>query len=243
VATGAWIGLAWLTRPNGAALLPFIALWLLLAGQGSLRTKLAGVALLMAVSLAVAAPWIVRNYLVMGKPILTTTMSGAVLFGSNNERILAEPDLHGDWVSPCEVPGAGWTCALDEIGRDEAWSKLGREFVLTHLSDLPQMIWWRFLKFWHLYPFRHGFPEVVGHLCYVAVATLAIVGSWLLRKRWRRTGVLWSVIACFMVTGLMFWGGFRIRIPAEPALIALAAVALASTARLVRGHRSRQQEC
>ena len=243
VSTGAWIGLAWLTRPNGAVLLPFVALWLLIASRSSLRTRCAGIALLVAVSLTVAAPWIVRNYLVMGKLIPTTTMSGAVLFGSNNERILTEPDLRGDWVSPCEVPGAGWTCTLDEIGRDEAWSKLGRNFIIAHLSDLPKMVWWRFEKFWHLYPFRHGFPEVVGHVYYVAVATFAIAGTWLLRRQWRKAGVLWSVVACFLVTGLIFWGGFRIRMPAEPALIALAAVALASTPKLVRAHMSRQQEC
>ncbi len=249
---GLWLGLAWLARPNGLLLVMFLLGWLVVArlkgsstvdakgtqinaderrclagGKSALiRGPLRPLLLTALVALAVISPWIIRNYRVFGKLIPSTTMSGAVLFGSNNARVLAEPALHGDWVTPCEIPGAGWTCSLDEVGRDAAWQQLGVQFIREHLSDLPRLIWWRIVKFWHLYPFTHGFPENVGFYAYVAVALLAVAGAWLTRRQWRRTGAALAVIACFAAGALLFWGGFRMRTPAEPALLVLAAGAV-----------------
>ncbi|MCX6031268.1 MAG: glycosyltransferase family 39 protein [Chloroflexi bacterium] len=259
---GLWLGLAWLARPNGLLLVIFLLGWLVVArlqGRGDpapavdakgtqmnaggrrflaggksalIRVDLRPLLLAALAALAVVSPWIIRNYHVFGKLIPSTTMGGAVLFGSNNARVLAEPALHGDWVAPCEIPGAGWSCALDEVGRDAAWQQLGVQFIREHLSDLPRLVWWRIVKFWHLYPFTHGFPENVGFYAYVAAALLAGAGAWLTRQQWRRTGAALAVIACFAAGALLFWGGFRMRTPAEPALIVLAAGAVARVLRI-----------
>jgi CHASE2 domain-containing sensor protein len=109
------------------------------------------------------------------------------------------------------------------------------QFIREHLADLPRLVWWRFVKFWHLYPFTHGFPENVGFGFYVAVTLLAVAGTWLTRREWRRTGFPLAVVACFAASVLLFWGGFRMRTPAEPALIVLAAGAVT---RILSAHRS-----
>ncbi len=225
---GLWLGLAGLARPNGLLLAFFLAAWVLLVARGSWRQRFNMIASAAALVALVTLPWVMRNYFVFRSFIPSTTMGGAVLFGAYNERVLNEPALRGDWVSPCEVPGAGWTCGLDEVSRDAAWRALAVVFVRDHLADLPLMVWWRFIKFWHLYPFTHGFPANVGFWYYAAVALLAVGGIWALRRSWRQVGVLLAVIACFMATALIFWGGFRMRAPAEPALIVLAAGALAA---------------
>ena len=237
---GLLLGLAGLARPNGLLLAPFLTGWVLLAGQGAWRQRLVAVATAAVVALVVTAPWVIRNFSVFHTFVPSTTMGGAVLFGSYNERVLTEPALYGDWVAPCEVPSAGWTCALSEQERDVAWRSLGTAFIREHMADLPRMVWWRFIKFWHLYAFRHGFPESLGFWSYVAVAVLAIGGMWALRDRWRAAGVLLATIACFMISALMFWGGFRMRVPAEPALIVLAAAALAALWRRGAIQRLRQ---
>lgn len=234
---GLWLGLAGLARPNGLLLAFFLAGWLLVAAGGSWRQRLSMIASAAALVALVTLPWVTRNYLVFRAFIPSTTMGGAVLFGAYNQRVLNEPALHGDWVSPCEVPGAGWTCGLDEVSRDAAWRALGLAFIREHLADLPQMVWWRFIKFWHLYPFTHGFPANVGFWYYGAVALLAVGGIWALRRSWQQLGVLLVVIACFMTTALIFWGGFRMRAPAEPALIVLAAAFMVAGSRCVRRNR------
>lgn len=228
---GLWLGLAGLARPNGLLLAPFLAVWLLLTAGGSRLQRLRMVAGAVVLVAVVTLPWVIRNYLVFRSFIPSTTMGGAVLFGAYNERVLNEPALRGDWVSPCEVPGAGWTCGLDELARDAAWRALGLAFIRTHLADLPALFWWRFVKFWHLYPFAHGFPANIGFWYYAAVTLSAGAGAWVLRRSWRQLGALVAVILCFMATALFFWGGFRMRAPAEPALIVLAAAAWAAVGR------------
>jgi len=220
---GAWSGLAWLTRPNGLWLLPFLLCWLLVAGAGALKVRARGFLVACLVALAVAAPWIARNFFVFDKFIPTTTGGGFVALGAYNERVLTEPQLQGSWVSPCLVPELNWTCVLPEVPRDAAQMRAAFDFVRGHVGDLPRMAGGRFVNFWHLYPFTHGFPENVGFYYYVVVALLAIAGVWVTRARWRWTGVLLGTIACFMIAGLLLWADARMRLPAEPALIVLAA--------------------
>lgn len=226
VALGLSLGLTWLARPNGLWLIPFVLGWLFLAGRGTLKARLAGPVAAGLIALAVAAPWIVRNYVVFGKLIPATVMGGAVLLGSYNARVLAEPALWGAWVSPCKVPDLAWSCRLAEIPRDETQLALGIAFIRQHLDDVPRMIGWRFVRFWHLYRFEHGFPEVLGFYYYVGVAALAAVGVFVGQSRWRDKGLLVAVIACFTLSGLLFWSDFRMRAPIEPALVVLAAAAL-----------------
>jgi 4-amino-4-deoxy-L-arabinose transferase-like glycosyltransferase len=220
---GALLGLAWLTRPNGLWLLPFLVGWLLLIGAGTFRARARGVLLACLVAVAVAAPWIARNALVFGKFIPTTTGGGYVALGAYNERAVAEPQLRGSWVNPCLIQDLVWTCVLPEVPRDAAQFRATLDFVRGHPADLPRMLWWRFVRFWHLYPFTHGFPENVGFYYYAIVAALAVAGIWTTRARWRSTGVLLATIACVMGSSLLLWADVRMRLPAEPALIILAA--------------------
>jgi 4-amino-4-deoxy-L-arabinose transferase-like glycosyltransferase len=237
--TGVLLGLAWLARPTGMVLVPFVVGWWLMAGPRPPRQRLGGGIVIGLAALFVAAPWMARNYRVFDTFIPSSTMGGAVLFGSNNDVVLNDVALHGDWVSPCLVPGAGWTCALGEVARDAAWRDLGLAFMREHMAELPQMVGWRLIKFWHLYPFTHGFPTNLGFYAYVAVAILAVAGAWFQRRRWREVSLLLAVILCFAAGSLVFWGGFRMRMPIEPALIVLAAGALGAIYRFLQNHHMR----
>jgi 4-amino-4-deoxy-L-arabinose transferase-like glycosyltransferase len=220
---GGLLGLAWLTRPNGLWLLPFLLGWLLLVGAGTFKARARGVLLACLAAVAVASPWIVRNALVFDKFIPTTTGGGYVALGAYNEKVLTEPQLQGSWVNPCLVRELDWTCVLPEVPRDAAQLRATGDFIRGHLTDLPKMFWWRFVRFWHLYRFTHGFPETIGFYYYVVVTALAMAGLWITRARWRSTGVLLATVACVMGTGLLLWADVRMRLPGEPALILLAA--------------------
>ncbi|MGV8084612.1 MAG: ArnT family glycosyltransferase [Coriobacteriia bacterium] len=226
--SGALIGLACLTRPNGMLLLPAVLVWLLLAHRGAWRRRLRDGLLVTIAACAIVSPWVVRNAIVFGQLIPSTTMGGTVLLGAYNDRILSDASLHGGWISPCETNEFSWSCHLDEVSRDRVQTSLALEFIATHPADLPRMVWWRFVTFWHLYPFTRGFPANVGFYYYVVVAILALPGFWLARRSWRSAGVIWAVIACFMASGIAFWADFRMRAPAEPALIVMASVTVAT---------------
>ena len=176
--------------------------------------------------LLLLTPWVVRNWIAMDAFIPASTMGGAVLLGSYNEIVLEDPAYRGDWVSPCRVPGARCGEAMSEVARDRLWRAMGLDFIRSHVKDLPEMAFWRFVNFWHLYRFTRGFPENLGFYAYVAVAALAAVGAGLYRSRWRLLSPLYVVVICFTANALVFWGGFRMRAPVEPVLLVLAAGAL-----------------
>ncbi|HEY65962.1 MAG TPA: hypothetical protein G4O02_15475 [Caldilineae bacterium] len=217
---GGALGLAALTRPNGLLLWAGVVAWALWYWRRRAWPIIAGATLVVIVLLT---PWVVRNWIAMGAFIPASTMGGAVLLGSYNEIVLRDPTYRGDWISPCRVSGARCGEPMSEVARDRLWRRMGLAFIRSHVRDLPEMAFWRFVNLWHLYRFTRGFPENIGFYCYVIVASLAAVGIWLYRSRWRSMTPLYVVVICFTANALVFWGGFRMRAPIEPVLVVLAA--------------------
>jgi len=217
---GGALGLAALTRPNGLLLWAGVVAWALWYWRRRAWPIIAGATLVVIVLLT---PWVVRNWIAMGAFIPASTMGGAVLLGSYNEIVLHDPTYRGDWISPCRVSGARCGESMSEVARDRLWRRMGLAFIRSHVRDLPEMAFWRFVNLWHLYRFTRGFPENIGFYCYVIVASLAAVGIWLYRSRWRSMTPLYVVVICFTANALVFWGGFRMRAPIEPVLVVLAA--------------------
>jgi 4-amino-4-deoxy-L-arabinose transferase-like glycosyltransferase len=224
-ALGCLLGLAWLARPNGAFLIPFLLAWLIIAGSGEWRRRIGSALVALLITVAVAMPWIMRNYLQFGRFIPVYSLSGTALLGAYNEQVLNDPARIG-WFDPCSVPGIRSSCGLPEIERYGVQQRLALDFIRGHLADVPRLMWWRFVVFWHLYSFTHGFPENIGFYYYAVVTLLALPGAWLIRAKWRVLGVLLAVTAAFLIGGVLIFAEFRHRIPVEPLLIVLASVAL-----------------
>ncbi|NOZ27275.1 MAG: glycosyltransferase family 39 protein [Chloroflexi bacterium] len=223
VVLGIALGLVALTRPNGLILWAGVVIWALWYWRRRGWPVVGAVTLIV---LLLLTPWVVRNWIAMDAFIPASTMGGAVLLGSYNEIVLEDPAYRGDWVSPCRVPGARCGEAMSEVARDRLWRAMGLAFIRSHVKDLPEMAFWRFVNFWHLYRFTRGFPENLGFYAYVAMAALAVVGAGLYRSRWKLLSPLYVVVICFTANALVFWGGFRMRAPVEPVLLVLAAGAL-----------------
>jgi hypothetical protein len=94
-AAGAVLGLATLTRPT--------VLWLPVVSLGWILFHLRGRGIVMSVAFAAAVaapqiPWVVRNYLVFGEPIVTTTLGGFVLYRHNG--MIEEGKYHVGYPHP-----------------------------------------------------------------------------------------------------------------------------------------------
>lgn len=92
VATGLTFALTTLSRPIFLAYLPFLVAALLYASHGAPARKL-----VMATTLVVATalgilPWTIRNYLVLGRPVLVSTGFGTKLWQGNNEGAVGDAD-------------------------------------------------------------------------------------------------------------------------------------------------------
>jgi 4-amino-4-deoxy-L-arabinose transferase-like glycosyltransferase len=233
---GALSGLGGLSRPSvlpGAALTIVAAL---VARPGSGRERLArGVA--MALSLGVVlAPWVVRNALVIGEPIWTTTHGGYTLALANNEvyyrDVLNGPPGrvwtgHDQWLWWDSVNRA--TAGMTEPQADRFLRRTVWDLALDQPVTFLRACGWRLARFWDVAPAAAVYPTAVRW-----TAALWTIPLWialtlgLLRPtlgRWPEVAAPLCAIGLTLVHTL-YWTDLRMRAPIVPALALIAAGAV-----------------
>ncbi|MCU0725957.1 MAG: glycosyltransferase family 39 protein [Planctomycetes bacterium] len=231
---GALLGLAVLARPAGLALLAPLALFVLLAPVFAGRRGRALAALLVA-AVAVPLPWLARNAVIHGRPLLTTN-GGVTFFGGNNARSLDGP-YPGGWLRPQDVLreappeyGQFGFAGLTEEESDREFFARGLSFVRDEPGRWGRLLLFKALRFFD--PDQHsrkpdrGLKRLAGWLSFGPVLLLAVAGALLtLRARWRDLLLVHGLVAAQLATALAFYGDARMRLPAEPAFLILAGVA------------------
>jgi len=244
VATGAWLGLA-----AGLAALARSELVLIVAGFVVLsaivawrrdRRWLPTLAIAVA-AVATLAPWSLYNAGRFHHPVLFTTNEGSTLLGANCERAYYV-DV-GGWDIRCLGPldgGLGQDASdRSRQRRDEAFDYAG-----DHLGRLPIVVAARLGRSLDLYGLGSMVHMDVGEdkatwavwagiACWWVLAVAAVAG-WRDAARCRLTARWWLAVPVIavLVTTIVFYGAHRIRAPAEPVVVVLAALAV--TARFER---------
>ena len=194
------------------------------------------------------APWVGRNWLVFGTPIVTTTHGGyTLLLGNNDEAYRAEiaKPTREPWDSrefqrsleeqrrwtkegtECltfeEVPAS-------EIERDRWMSQRALIWVHEHPRQFAESCWLRVKRFWNFMPGGSdagSLPRVVRWgmaLFFLAELSLAALGLWRLRRdEWRIWWPLVLLVVSFALVHVVYWSNLRMRAPVEPVLALLAA--------------------
>lgn len=198
-------------------------------------------------TLLVVAPWVIRNQLVFGAPLLTTTHGGYTLLLANN------PVFYGEVVDqPWGTVWSGeslarWQSELNqqlerdlgrkasEIERDRRQSALAREFIAAEPSRFARAVWHRFRSLWSTVP--HGeatgdaarwLIEVVGWY-YSLILSAFVIGMVIVARRpdCRRWWVLYAVVIVVQAVHLVYWTNARMRAPLTPAIALFAAAVFA----------------
>lgn len=245
--TGVLFGLAALCRPTIWPLAPLMAIAMFIppAARRRLRQKLPSIAAAMLGTLLVVSPWIVRNYRVLGHPILMTTHGGYTLLLANNpvyqREVIEQPRrtvwsgeslarwqqdvearLHHDLgPAPTELQRDAWMSA-------EAW-----KYIRAEPIKFAQAALHRVRSLWSITPQGEGasLPMVlrlgVGAF-FAAEYLLAIVGIALLvrRREWPAWLPALLVIITLQIVHLFYWTDARMRAPLQPILALLAAKTL-----------------
>jgi hypothetical protein len=188
-------------------------------------------------------PWAVRNWLVLGRPVVTTTHGGYTLLLGNNRLYYDHLRSSGFFSADSEpwradelqaelhqaLSAAG---ATDELSQDRAASRL----AIEAMREQPGMFVWaslrRVTRLWGLLPQRLTDDEsaarwwarhaVAGY--FIFEFTLAALGLWQLgRAEWHRPW-LWALLLAgvFTLAHAFYWTDLRMRAPLVPVL-ALAA--------------------
>jgi hypothetical protein len=228
---GGAIGLAALTRSEATLLVLILALPVCLKLR-SLRWNRFGWACLATV--VVLAPWTIRSSIALGEPVLGGTTSGG-LFAGANCHLTYYGSAIGDWRFQCLKLNPG--PRGNEAQKEDFWRNQGIDYAKDHLGRLPVVVGARILRAWDLYsPSQAQFVAEVegrptwtsqlGLVMYYPILALAVCGVIVLRQRKRMLWILLAPPVLVTITCAIGFGLTRYRMPAEPSLLVLAAVAV-----------------
>ncbi len=132
----------------------------------------------------------------------------------------------------------------DELTRDRMAWDLGRDYLRANWRDVPRVVFWKMVRFWRLKSdmglsgIRSGWwfnknsalgrfaaNVDVGFVYAIVVIPLFVAGLLLTRQRARELLFVYGVIAVHTAVAAVFFGSLRTRIPIEPVMCVLAAVA------------------
>ena len=188
------------------------------------RRFLAGWAAGAAVLLVCLAPWLIRNTVRLGVPILTTLTGERLFEGTLTQRGLPLPSEKAR-----EAEG------LDEVGQDVFYLRS----ALGEMADAPaqwlKLAALRVGRLWSPGPILEGGDEAIhpaaGYTSLLPTAALALAGIWALRRR--RAALAWLLVAPVYVTAAaaVLAGGVENRLPLMPILAVLGGVGLAAMIR------------
>lgn len=232
IAGGVGFGLAGLCRPSLLAAAALTVLAAPVAPPGAVGERLRRAGWLVAAIALVLAPWMIRNLIVLGHPIWTTTHGGYTLALANNPVYYREI-LDGP-------PGRVWTGEdqlrwFDSINRETAgMSERDADRYLQAAvwklaaerpRDFARAIVHRLAHFWGVAPAASVYPPIARWITAAWTVPLWIALALGLFTRsfwsWPRLAVPMVVIGLTLVHAL-FWTDLRMRAPIVPAIALIA---------------------
>ena len=229
---GAAIGLTVLARAELAMYLPLVVVpvvWFRTDLEA--RARLGRIAVVGLAALVMLAPWSLYNAARFERPVLVSTNDGLTLIGSNCDSVFSGP-LVGLWNGFCadDVPADG-----DQSEVSAAYRSAALSYVGDHLDRLPTVVAARVGRVWGVYKptqmatysvgeGRERTLSLIGGWVYYPLTLAAVAGAVLL---WRERRPVWPLLAPFAmvtVTAMLLYGLTRFRVPAEVAIVVLAAV-------------------
>lgn len=201
------MGLSALVRPLTILLPFFILLWMMKKdGWLQMKTYLNFIIFLLVFS-SVLSPWIIRNYKIYHKVVISTT-GGQTFAGGNNAR------SKGGWVLRNSMSAKD----INEVEKDKVFYEEGIK-SLKNLNPL-QLFKLYTLKVWRLFsPFHPAYDITFG-----LIFPFFIMGLFYFRQNNEFDLSLPFLLICYLlVTTLIFYGSFRMRSPYLPYIAVFAA--------------------
>ncbi len=235
---GLSVGLTLLTRISLITFIPFIVICLYLPLRNQLKWSRLGVTVLLMV--AVMIPWIIRNQIVMGEPLLLPTKGGRNLWEYNNQ-VFSKEKLEAD-ATGVELMYQNFAkrnynnlkrkdliefptfTDESEIERDRIMNQRVQEFIKANPKVYAKLCVFRFYQLFRVIPRHLGGPLVT--LASLAswgwILPASLIGIFLSYKNWRSRSVLYAIIFYTVATHTLTASGIPHRVPTDPFFILFA---------------------
>jgi 4-amino-4-deoxy-L-arabinose transferase-like glycosyltransferase len=253
---GALVGLAALTRQNGALLIPILAWAMWLPPRRRAAALRAPVVAVIAAVLMIA-PWTLRNYIVFNDFVPLSTGAGFNLAGVFNEDAKSDPRFHALWRLPIRtesdkdlylIPG------LREVDLDRELRHRAVDFAGDHPFYVGEVLLWTTLRTLNLASAGAATAEGINSdrgigveitpaepPAFFLIAVLGIVGAIVLIRRprgERGPPWMWTLMILLPAATLPVIGLPRYRASGEPFLLILAAVGVLAMCKQVSERRA-----
>ncbi len=210
-------GLCWgvvvMVRPHGLPIAGLIAAYLVF------RKRRLSAIFLMAGVAAFLVPWLIRNQVALGHPVLLATEAGETLFGANNPYVLDDPGLHGMWISPLKITEYANRLRpiRDEVERNRVQTRIALDFLGRHPESIPLLVYYKLARWLTPVTVSSGLIRLLVLASYGTLLVLLAAG--LLLRAFESSAALHLVLLCtvvFLAIAAVYWGGLtRGRLPLE----------------------------
>jgi len=249
-AVGAVVGVTMLARAELALFLPVtfapMALW---ARSLTIPARVGRIALAGACALAVLLPWTVHNLTRFDEPVLISTNDGLTLVGANCDDVYGvnDPGGIGFWSLRCGTDlRPRFPADADQSVVSAGYREIGLEYISNHKRLVPKVVAYRIGRAIGVYApadmvwlnqgeGRAEWGSWVAMVQWYLLAPAAVAGAVVLRRRRVPIWPLASTAIVVLVTVVAFYGIVRFRLPADVAVVVLAAVAVDALVRRLRG--------
>lgn len=223
-AGGCW-GAAILTRPQMIMMMP-IALSAIVAAAPKKKVYLAQWACQTVIAMLMIAPWVGRNAIVLGKPVLSTTY-GQTLLGSHNELTFNVPKYRGKWVELDSLEQWRRSTAsqhLSEIALDQMAQQFAYQNILQNLDKLPALFLAKIIGlFSPRYVTEDRLVQLILGVGWSIMAPLVMFGLYAMSRHHPETAIILMLpLVATVLTSAIFWGGGRFRDSLAPLLMLMA---------------------
>ncbi len=210
----------------------FATAWLLLQ-KDTLKRKVQKAAVIWAVTLALASPWMVRNYMVFHTPRIATTDTSLVFWAANAKSWLDQPVLEQK-LPPREFQERfAEFGSLTEIERDKWFLNDALKTVGENKGAYFKRVFERVWLIWKPFPYvpRWGVLPAAKFafmlLTFGPILGFFLASVWALRREWRKFALSYMLLLGVTGSLALVHGVSRYRVPLEPLLIVQGAYVMA----------------
>jgi 4-amino-4-deoxy-L-arabinose transferase-like glycosyltransferase len=213
----AWAGVALalvvLTNARMALLLPVLVLWAVYAADRAWRARLRAVSILLLPIVILVGSWMLRNWRLVGAPVLSTEVGESLWYGNNPWTFAHFPERSIDHIGQelMALPPEQRALIENFPGTEAQRDVLSAEWALQHMQGNPlATLQGAAQKLWvvlsaQMSPARSPLIQFGYAAVYLPLHVFSAIALWRSRDRLAVHSLVWLVLAAFAVTTAVFW--------------------------------------